>query len=276
MTKSVRLIGNPIGHSKSPEIHNAGYQELELNYNYSLMPIEPQDLEQAVEQLKDPKIAGFNVTIPYKQTVIPYLDELDSEAEKIGAVNTVVNRLGKLIGYNTDGKGFIKALEHYHKFEIKNKKIAIYGSGGAARAIVISCFNSGARELSIGAIDMEQASSLAKSIDDFAYDLKSSEFSEKVASADLVINATPVGMSPNSSHSVVSDPDIFQSGQLAFDAVYNPGKTMFLKQAESQGARIAYGFEMLLFQAVLGFEMFTASKAPISVMEKALKTSLKL
>jgi len=267
MTKSVRLIGNPIGHSKSPEIHNSGYQELELDYNYSLMPIEPADLQQAVEQLRDPKIAGFNVTIPYKQTVIPFLNELDPEAEKIGAVNTVVNR---------DGKGFIKALEHYHKFEIKNKKIAIYGSGGAARAIVISCFNSGAREISLGGIDMEQASSLAKAIDDFAYDLKSSEFSEKVAAADLVINATPVGMSPNSSHSVVSDPNIFQSGQLVFDAVYNPGKTMFLKQAENQGARIAYGFEMLLFQAVLGFEMFTGSKAPIKVMENALKNSLKI
>jgi len=270
MTKRTGIFGYPVNHSKSPLMHNAAYKELNLDYEYSKYEVTPDDLADKIKMIKENGLAGINITIPHKENVMKYLDVIDEAAQKIGAVNTVVNRNGKLYGYNTDGIGFIEGIKHYHKVDVEGKKIALFGDGGAARAIVISSYLKGAKEISIGGIELKKTSKLAKEIDDFAYNSRSSEFLKKISEADIVVNATPLGMHPFEDKSPLIDPSVIHDGQFVFDAVYIPKETKFLLDAKNRGATIGYGFEMLLFQGIVAFEKFTSSKAPIEVMEKAL------
>jgi len=272
--KQTGVFGFPIGHSKSPAMHNAAYDYLGINFEYKPYAIAPAELAAAVKMIRENNLSGVNITIPHKEAIIPYLDSIDVEAQKIGAVNTVVNRFGKLIGYNTDATGFHRALEHYHKFNVANKKIAIFGEGGAARAIAISSFLKGAKEICIGGLDAVKTQRLAREVNEFAYSSSDEVFLQEVSKSDLVINATPLGMDPHADKSPLPDAQYLQSGQLVFDVVYNPKETLFLKQAKGRGAQLGYGYEMLLFQGVVAFEIFTGSKAPVKIMEDVLTEHL--
>jgi shikimate dehydrogenase len=274
MKKQVGLFGYPLGHTKSPAMHNAAYKYLDLNYEYQPYEVLPEKLAEAVQLLRDNKLTGANVTIPYKQTVIQYLDSIDEEAKKIGAINTIVNRFGKLVGYNTDATGFHRALEYYHRFTVDGKKIAIFGEGGVARAMAISSFLKGAKEICIGGLDPERTQRLAREINEFAYSSSDEVFLNEVSKSDLVINATPLGMHPHTDKTPLPDAKYLQPGQLVFDAVYNPKNTVFLQQAKSRGANLGYGYEMLLFQGIVAFEIFTGSKAPLKIMEDVLTSQL--
>ena len=257
------IIGNPVEHSMSPVIHNAAFNDLELNYVYLAHNV--TDVKGALTGMKSLNIRGFSVTIPHKCEVLNYLDEIDSVAEQIGAVNTVVNNNGRLIGYNTDWIGFIQSLKKYTT--IKEKNITLLGAGGAARAIAFGLKKEDASIIILNRIEeIEMAESLAKEIECGYGELSNKD---KIMEADIIINATSVGMSPMNNDSPV-DLNALQPGQIIYDIIYNPLETKLLHHAKSIGCQVISGYEMLLRQAVDQFELWTKKNAPIDVMKKEL------
>lgn len=259
-------------------MHNAAYKVLKLDYIYEKRLVQPEELEAAVNDLRQTEVAGANITVPFKSAVIPYLDELDPLARKYGAVNTVVNRGGRLLGYNTDGPGYLRSLELETAFTPMGKKIFMFGSGGAARAIAIVLSDGGASRITITSQLLDQANDLAGQLH-FAEVLPvdSARLSEKIQAADLVINCTPVGMHPNENTSVLTDLSIVHEQQLYSDVVYEPHETLFLRQAAAKGARVHHGIGMLLQQGVLAFHHFTGvalKEIPVKEMAKALNVKI--
>lgn len=276
MKKLVYIFGDPVAHSKSPAMHNAAYAELGLSdkYEYLKKHVRSNELKESVHMLRAENIAGANITIPHKEEVIQYLDHIDPLAKAIGAVNTVVNKNGKLYGYNTDAPGYVRALQEYNKFSAKNKKVAILGAGGAAKAIAYMLIQEEAAEISVGEVDMSKAEKLAGNNKKISiFDSRSKEFMTKVTEADLVINCTPLGMHPNETKTPLNDLSIIRTGQLYSDIVYVPKETVFLKNALGKGAQVNYGFGMLLWQGIIAFHHFTGvpiEKIPAKVMEEVL------
>lgn len=276
MKKLVYIFGDPVEHSKSPAMHNAAYVELGLSdkYEYLKKHVRPEELKEAVHMLRAENIAGANITVPHKEFVLPYLDHIDPLAQKIGAVNTVVNKNGKLYGYNTDAPGYVRALQEYSKFPIKDKKVAIFGAGGAAKAIAYMLCQDEAGEIAVGEVDLSKAEKLAGNNKKISiFDSRSKDFLTKVAAADLVINCTPLGMHPNENKSPLNDLSVIRPEQLYSDIVYVPRETLFLKNALAKGTQVNYGFGMLLWQGVIAFHHFTGvpiDKIPAKVMEKIL------
>jgi shikimate dehydrogenase len=274
-TKVCALIGDPVEHTVSPAMHNAAFQELGLDYIYVAFKVKPEELPQAVAGLKALNITGFNVTIPHKVVIIPLLDSLDPLAEKVGAVNTVINDDGKLKGYNTDAEGFYRALTE-HGFNPKNKKVVVLGAGGASRAITYILAKNGA---SLTILNRQQELDWAEDIagllrEDFRKEVKVLELGDlakALPSADLLINATSVGMSPSANVSPV--PAKLLAGlPLVFDIVYNPIKTKLLQDAAVAGVKTISGVDMLAWQGALAFEKWTGRTAPINLMrETAIK-----
>jgi len=266
-TQICGVIGNPIEHSLSPLIHNAGYQKLGLNFIY--LAFRAKDLKSAIKGIKALDIRGVSITLPHKIMVMSLLDKIEKKALEIGAVNTVLNENGKLIGFNTDGDGAIRALEE--KISIKNKKIFLVGAGGAGRAIA---FGLGKRVIKTLIIDkiVRRAELLAKN-------LKNSDFGgitrlPEISKFDILINATPIGMMPNTKESPIPKKYLHKN-LVVFDAVYNPKETKLLLDAKEKGCQIVFGYKMFLYQAAKQFELFTGFKAPIKVMEKTLIGALK-
>src|SRR5690625_1924705 len=273
------LIGFPIKHSLSPWIHGEFLKRANLIGNYLIYEINPeQSFEQEINELKDQHVRGFNVTVPYKQTIIDYLDELDKEAEKIGAVNTVVNKNGKWVGYNTDGIGFLRALKSKFptRFANKTKKVLIRGAGGAARGIYYAMMLDGFKSIDI-------ANRTAKSAHDIAQ-LKSDQISTailtleeaeaQVHTYDVIIQTTSVGMNPEANQSIIELRDLKDTA-IVSDIVYQPIKTKFLTDAEALGADIHYGHTMLLYQAQYAFEIWTNKRLKIDDMDEVMKQMLK-
>lgn len=262
-TKICCLIGNPVAHSLSPPIHNAAYQKLGINYVYLAFRI--TDLAKAITGIREFGIKGISVTIPYKEKILKYLDDLDPLARKIGAVNTVVNHSGFLKGYNTDCWGAIKALKE--KTKLYRKKVAILGAGGACRAIASGLKEEGAKIILINR-SIEKAKKLAKEflLDDY-FPLERIDMIKK---AEIIINATSVGTLSNES---LINKEMLESKQIVFDIVYNPKETKLIKEAKASGCRVVYGYKMLLYQAVYQFKLFTGRKAPVELMEKTLLNS---
>jgi shikimate dehydrogenase len=261
-TKICCLIGDPVAHSLSPLIHNAGYQALGINYTYVSFRV--RDIKQAIEGMRGLGIRGASVTIPHKTTVLKYLDRLDPLAEKIGAVNTIVNDDGVLTGYNTDGVGALQALEEVTT--LSGKKVVIIGSGGAASAIAFGLKAKGVKLVVLNRTQAK-AGNLAKKV-------KASGFGSlnrlsEIASADILINATPLGMWPKTGQSIILK-GLLHDGLTVFDIVYNPKETRLLIEARDRGCNIVYGYKMFLYQAARQFELFTGLKAPLPAMESAL------
>ncbi|HEY54842.1 MAG TPA: shikimate dehydrogenase [Dehalococcoidia bacterium] len=266
LSKICCLIGDPVEHSLSPLIHNAGYKALGIDYVY--IPFRVKEVKKAIEGIRGLGIRGASVTLPHKTSTLKYLDKIDPRAEAIGAVNTIVNDEGVLSGYNTDGEGALKALEEVTA--PGGKKAVLIGSGGAASAIAAALKDSGA-ELVILNRTGDKARELAKKFN--AEDGGGLEKLPLITKADILINATSVGMSPKTGQSIVPE-ELLHSRLTVFDIVYNPRETRLITQAKEKGCAVVYGYKMLLYQAALQFELFTGLKAPIAVMESALTQAL--
>jgi shikimate dehydrogenase len=265
-TKVCCLIGDPVEHSLSPLIHNAGYEALGIDFIY--VPFRVSDLKLAMKAIRGLGIRGASITVPHKVAALPYLDYVDDEAREIGAVNTVVNDNGVLTGYNTDGTGARQALEAVTT--LAGKKVALVGSGGAALAIATALQKKGAKLVILNRT-VEKGRHLATLVN--ADDFGGLDNLTAVSSLDILINATSVGMWPARNESVIPREQLHE-GLIVFDIVYNPKETRLLTEAKEKGCTVVYGYQMLLYQAARQFELFTGHQAPLPVMERALIEAL--
>lgn len=264
-TKIAGLIGNPVEHSWSHIMHNAGFDELGMNAVY--LKFQVDKLKEFIGYFKQLNTLGFSVTIPHKIGVIGYLDKIDKKAKAIRAVNTVVKKNGRLIGYNTDYEGAIQALKS--KTSIKNKNAVILGAGGSARAIAY-----GLREEDANAIILNRNIGKAKSLADYFGCEYGSLNNLKDINYDILINATSVGMHPNVDESAIPSKSI-KKNSVVFDIVFNPFKTKLLEDAEKKGCTIIPGFEMLFYGAMLQFRLWTGKSAPEKAMRRKVMEHLK-
>jgi len=270
-TKITGLFGYPVEHSLSPAMHNAAFKALGIDYCYVAFPVHPDYLEWAVKAIKSLNLCGVNVTIPHKETIIPFLDEVNEEASFIGAVNTIVNFNGRLVGYNTDGRGFMQSLSENGIF-VDGKNVLILGAGGASRAISYY-LGQKAERLFLFDILKERAERLVKDLTKTLNTLNIAVFDDisRIKRFHIIINATPLGWK-------IEDPLPFDttsltSDQIVCDLIYK--KTKLLKESSKKGCLTLDGLGMLLWQGALAFELWTGKKPPIDVMRDALYESLK-
>ena len=268
MGKSFAVIGDPINHSLSPNIHSAAFRELNLDSSYIGYRIPKGELESGVEGLKKIKISGFNVTIPHKVEMMKYLNKMDESCSIIGAVNTVVNNEGVLKGYNTDMDGFLEPLKK-RNISIQDKKILLIGAGGAARAIIAGMSKEKAERVDIAnrtTKNAEKLSEFATRIE-LPTNVKKIEEIKNLQNYDIIINSTSLGL--KNELSPISFEQINQDSVI-YDIVYSPMNTDFIKKAKDKKLEVIYGYEMLLGQATRAFEIWHGMKAPYNAMKKAL------
>lgn len=268
-TRLYGVVGNPVAHSISPAIHNTSFIEKGLNSVY--VPLKVLNIGTFMKEFKKMDFQGFSVTIPFKESILPFLDDIDSTARKIGAINTVVNYNGKLIGYNTDCMGAIKALEDSMKEEkdtLKNKKVAIIGAGGAARAIAFGLKEKGC-DITIYNRTPERAKRLSDDVG-----CKFRGFEEILGlNTDILINSTSIGMFPDVEESPVPK-DVLKKGMIVFDVVYNPIETRLLREAKESGCCTVNGLTMFINQAAEQFRLWTGIDPSIELMESVAKGML--
>ena len=272
-TRLCGIIGDPVEHTMSPVMHNAAFEKMGVDYFYVLFRVKKEQLAKAIEGVRALNIRGLNVTIPHKVAIIPFLDELDPLAEKIGAVNTVVNDEGILTGYNTDATGFLQALLE-RGIEPRGKNIVILGAGGASRAISFILADRGSNLVILNRLlELDWAKELASRLSHIftkeveALELNEENLAEVLEKADILVNATSVGMTPNIDETLVPF-NLLKPGLVVFDVVYNPIKTKLLREAEQAGAETISGIDMLVWQGALAFEKWTGLKAPIELMRE--------
>ncbi len=258
-TKLIGLLGWPVEHSLSPAMHNAAFAYSGFNCVYLPLPVEPGQIGKAMEGLRTLHFLGANVTIPHKEAVMEYLDEIHPDAQKVGAVNTIVAREGKLIGYNTDIGGFIAALSR-HKVDPFGKKAIIFGAGGAAKGIVHALIQAGCENIVVGARDGDKAGTFAKFFRDDIF-IKSYQWDDPLFrrahwDVDILVNTTPVGMDNIKDKSLPTAWTDVPLSAFAADIVYNPPITAFLRQARLRGCRGMNGLAMLVEQGALSFELW--------------------
>lgn len=282
MHKVVGIIGYPLEHSVSPAMHNAAFKKLGLDIEYVPFEVDPKDLAEALKGLRALHIAGFNATIPHKETIVPLLDEVTKLARIIGAVNTVVNQEGKLIGYNTDGAGFIDSLKEDVKINPKAKNVVVLGAGGASRAVCVMLAETGVKSITITDIQEEKAKDLTKYVGSY-FEIScefvvpnSSALQKALNEADLLVNASPAGMHPKIDENPLSDNIKLKPPLIVYDLVYNPSKTKLMKTAKAAGCRSYSGLGMLVRQGALAFTLWTGEEAPIEIMRKAAEEALRL
>ena len=281
MKKIVGIIGYPLGHTVSPAMHNAAYKKLGLDYEYVPFEVEPADLKEALNGFRALHIAGFNVTIPHKETILPFLDEVTKLARTIGAVNTVQNQDGYLVGYNSDGPGFIDSLAEDAGFSPRGKKVVVLGAGGASRAVSAMLAESGAAAITIADIAEGKAASLASFIGSYfgteCHHAASGEegLNIALAEADLLVNATPIGMQPKVEASPLPTNIKLKKKTLVYDLVYNPQETKLIKRARALGCKTCSGLGMLVRQGAIAFTVFTGEEPPVDLMWEAAKRELR-
>ena len=274
-TRVCGVIGDPIEHTMSPVMHNSAFQKLGMDYVYVPFRVKKEELGRAIDGIRALNIRGMNVTIPHKVAIIPFLDKLDTLAEKTGAVNTIVNDGGVLSGYNTDATGFLQALLE-QGVEPRSKNVVILGAGGASRAISFILAERGAH-LFILNRGLDRAEELSQRISQVvgtevkALRLDEDNLSLAVQTADVLVNTTSIGMSPGINETPLPA-RLLRPGLIVFDIVYNPMETRLLRDAEDAGARTIGGLDMLVWQGALAFEKWTGTKAPFDLMkEEAIK-----
>ena len=272
-TRICGVIGDPIEHTMSPVMHNAAFKELGLDYIYIAFQVRKEELGKAIQGMRALNIRGLNVTIPHKVAIIPFLDKLDPLAQKIGAVNTIVSDDGVLRGYNTDATGFLQALRD-KGVEPEGKNMVILGAGGVSRAISFILADRGANLVILNRLlELDWAEELAQEISNtFKKEVNALELDEEnlataLEGADVLINATSIGMSPNTDDTLVPA-KLLKSSLVVFDVVYNPTKTRLLREAGAAGAKTIGGLDMLVWQGALAFEKWTGQKAPVDLMKK--------
>ncbi len=264
LAKIYGVLGNPIGHSLSPVMHNAAFKASGVNALYGAF--ESSDPEGSIRGMRALGIKGMSVTIPFKTSVIQYLDELDPLAEQIGAVNTIVNVEGRLKGYNTDGLGAMKALEA--KIDLAGKRCVLVGAGGAARGIGFM-----ARERGMKLVVANRSEDRGRILADFLVcPFIPLERIHEIP-ANVLIQTTPVGMFPHTNASPVPD-HVFQETMVVMDAIYNPLETRLLKNARARGCTVINGLEMFIHQGAEQFRLWTDLNPPVDVMRAAVKMYL--
>ncbi len=267
------LLGSPVAHSISPMMHNAAFSLLGIDWVYLCFEAVPDRLGQVVEAMRSLDVYGFNVTMPDKVHIIPFLDDLSREARLIGAVNTVKNENGRLTGYNTDGMGFLRAVTT-EGCEIRGKTISLIGAGGAASAIAIQAAIDGAEKLHLISrrgrswdhavkltAQINEETSCRADLTDLA---DTGRVAACMADSYLLINGTSAGMAPNTELSPISDPSILPSGLIVSDIIYEPPKTRLLREAGERGCRILNGMYMLLYQGAASFRIWTGRDMPVT------------
>ncbi len=274
-TRLAAVVANPIKHSISPFIHNSAFEATNTNGVYLAWEVDEAELAETVANIRRYQMYGINLSMPYKEQVIAYLDQLSEEACLIGAVNTVVNREGTLIGYNTDGKGFFKSLP---SFKISRKRLVLLGAGGAAKAILAQAILDGVSQISIfvRSSSMEKTRPYLEKIQNatgFRVDLFALEdvqdLQDSITKADLLVNATSVGM--DGSSQPIPTSIVLPEKLLVADVIYQPFETPFLKWAKNQGNQSINGLGMLLYQAAEAFELWTGKEMPTDQIWELLK-----
>ncbi len=279
-TQLLGLIGTPVEHSKSPQMYNYCFDKFGIDYAYLAFDISIDKTKDAIDALKTVGFRGANVTMPCKQEALKYMDELTPAAKAIGAINTIVNDNGRLTGYNTDGMGYTKNLER-NGVLVKDKKIVLLGGGGAASAIAAQAALEGAAKISIFNLKDAFWDTLEKTIQRIADAVPGCEFSlndladkallkKHIDEADILSNATKVGMAPNDNASLIEDTSWFRKDLVVTDAVYAPPKTRFLKEAEAAGCTVCSGLGMLLCQGAEAFRLYTGEQMPIDEIRELL------
>ena len=274
-TRLAAVVANPIKHSISPFIHNSAFEATNTNGVYLAWEVDATELAETVANIRRYQMFGINLSMPYKEQVIPYLDQLSEEACLIGAVNTVVNREGTLIGYNTDGKGFFKSLP---SFKISRKRLVLLGAGGAAKAILAQAILDGVSQISVfvRSSSMEKTRPYLEKIQNatgFRVDLFALEdvqdLQDSITKADLLVNATSVGM--DGSSQPIPTSIVLPEKLMVADVIYQPFETPFLKWARNQGNQSINGLGMLLYQAAEAFELWTGKEMPTDQIWESLK-----
>lgn len=280
-TKVYGLFGDPVAHSLSPVMQNVAFAYHGLSCCYVSFQVGKEDLSSAVVAIRALKLGGVNITIPHKEQVIHYLDKVDREAELIGAVNTIVNQDGDLVGYNTDGAGFIRSLQEEANFNLEGKEAVVLGAGGAARAVAFALALRGAQTLWIFNRTLARAETLAQEICEktecqaTAESLKDDLIRKTLLRAGLLVHASPVGMYPYHDEEPLINPEVLRPGLMVCDLVYNPPKTRLLAAAASRGCSVLSGIGMLVYQGALSFGLWTGKEAPVSLMRAVVEGKLR-
>lgn len=272
-TQLTALLGSPVAHSISPMMHNEAFQLLDLDYVYLCFDVNEESLPAAVEGLKTCNIRGFNLTMPNKNKIVELLDELSPAARLIGAVNTVVNDNGHLTGYNTDGVGYMQAVKDAG-YDIHGKTITVMGAGGAATAICAQAALDGIEEIHIFARETSRfwnrTENLVKNINStlpchavLHENEDKASLSDAISKSTLLLNATSVGMAPNTDGTIITDTSLYHPDLIVSDVIYNPRETRFLREAREAGCRTFNGMYMLLYQGAEAFRLWTGKDMPV-------------
>jgi shikimate dehydrogenase len=273
--KHVFLLGFPVGHSISPTMQNAALRDLGIDWQYELLETSPDKLRDTVARLRNDDCIGANVTIPHKQAVMEWLDEVSERAQKIGAVNTIIKRDGKLLGDNTDAYGVLQSLIEENVLLCYSAAV-VFGAGGAARGTVFALGEAGVSRITILNRTQSRADALADFVrQQFPNVVVTTNKTEAIDSADIIINTTSVGMTPYTNASPMPNGITFPRNAIAFDLVYRPLQTKFLRDAENAGAKTIGGLGMLVHQGALSLKLWTRKDAPVSVMRDAAENALR-
>lgn len=280
MPQRVGIIGYPIGHSLSPVLQQVAFDYHGINATYQAWQVAPQEVCEFVRGLREPTTIGCNVTVPHKEAVIPLLDEVDPWAARAGAVNTIVNRDGRLEGFNTDGVGFLRALREEARVSASGSRVLVLGAGGAAKGVCLALVGEGAHSIVIANRTPERAHALAKLLQEHGgsastLSLEDLSLHAGAQDADIIINCTTLGMThgPSEEASPLSREHLPRTG-LVYDLVYNPTWTPLLREAESAGVANLGGLPMLVYQGAASFELWTGLEAPVSLMSEAASAAL--
>jgi shikimate dehydrogenase len=273
------VIGDPVEHSMSPQIHNSAFQACGINMVYVAFHVVRGDIGRALEGVRSLGIRGLSVTIPHKVDIIPYLDEVDEVSRHVGSVNTVVNEGDRLVGYSTDGPGALRALSA-EGADTTGRRILLLGSGGAARAVAFSLSTSAApTELRILGIEKEELEQLGTDLSDktqiepITQSLTAENLEAAMAETEVVIQATPIGMTPQVDQTLIPS-HLIKENQVIFDIVYTPLETRLIQDAKAAGALTVLGLGMFVHQAAIQFELWTGRDAPIELMTESVRMVL--
>lgn len=269
------LFGHPVSHSRSPHMQNAAFRDKGLPYVYIAFDVAPDRLAAAAESVRALGIRGVNVTIPHKVEVMKHLDRITPEAEMIGAVNTIVNQNGELIGYNTDGSGYVRSLTEETRLSLPEARVLVLGAGGASRAVVTAMALQGAREIYIANRTPEKGDELAKRVSSLcpAHSVSFDDLPALLREVRLVVNTTSVGMHPGVDE-IPIDPSLLHEGLVVSDLIYNPRETRLLREARLRGALTHGGLGMFVYQGAEAFTLWTGVEAPADTMRKTVEELL--
>lgn len=277
--KRAYLLAHPAGHSLSPAMHNAAFTKLGLNACYEALDVTSDELLEVMTRLREAECYGANVTVPHKLTVLPFMDELTDAAKAIGAVNTTLNRDGRLVGDNTDAAGFLRALLEDADLEPRGRRALLLGAGGAGRAVAYALLNAGVGRLQLFNRTQEKAEALRLEFSDYGesetVDFRGLETA--VRGADLLINTTSVGLEHEGIDPDLSPlpPGLLPHQGLVCDLIYRPEKTRLLRDAAGEGLKVQNGIPMLVYQGAAAFSAWTGRDAPVEVMMDAVQDALR-